>query len=195
MALWTRQLSFRFISFEEVVILTSFLSNFELLSSEFALRLFPPVRELSTCSSSFKSSRLVPPFQVSTWCLLKNKSCFVYQTWKTCSLFAPPGSLSPLVLALKFSACYCWSYSSCDVVHACCFFYHGYLPAPYAKCGNKTPVKRKNWMFFLGKRKHKRKRPWFLRDSLLPCSQLLVADKRFMSKAPKHATVWPYLVE
>jgi len=74
-------------------------------------------------------------------------------------LFAPPGSLSPLVLALKFSACYCWSYSSCDVVHACCFFYHGYLPAPYANCGNKTPVKRKNWMFFLGKRKHKRKRP------------------------------------
>jgi len=168
---------------------------------------FPPSARVTHLFLFFKSSRLVPAFQVSTWCLLKNKSCFVYQTRKHTlhpslgkhvpffALFAPPGSLSPLVLALKFSACYCWSYSSCDVVHACCFFYHGYLPAPYANCGNKTPVKRKNWMFFLGKRKHKRKRPWFLRDSLLPCSQLLVADKRFMSKAPKHATVWPYLVE
>jgi hypothetical protein len=128
----------------------------------FALRLFPPARELPTCSSSLRAL---------VWCLLFKLGSIRYilhlENMFLFALFAPPGSLSPLVLALKFSACYCWSYSSCDVVHACSFFYHGYLRAPYAKCGNKTPVKHKNWIFLgfsllircICKRKPERKDP------------------------------------
>ena len=100
------------------------------------------------------------------------------------ALFTPPGSLSPLVLALKFSACYCWSYSSCDVVHTSSFFNHDYLPAPYAKCGNKTLLKRKNCIYFLGfsllircicKIKPKRKDP---DSSEIPTSVLSIISSR-----------------
>jgi len=190
-----------------------FFANFELLSSEFC-PFFPKCVVVTHLPLKLKSSKLVSCFGVSpsdvflkTHLVLFSKQGSIRYILKKNKLF--------FALCRRFSLVWfsLWSFQLLLVLFilrcwTCLLFL--LLPrlftCPRALNVKKKKLKRRTKSrFFMAysiylvymqkKRKPKRKRPWFLRDSLYPWSQLLVADKRFKSKAPKDATVWTYLVE